>query len=236
MKRKKQKREKSRWEKINDVIFALHLVFPVWLLALMMTPNISGFLFLTALFSTLLLGVIYKLVQKYQRGQKVLLIARIITVCACIALYLPMLLLGRLFSHTKLMYPLKRLDYTYGVYGNNAAYYQQLLPEKLPAVCADYSYRAQGSMLAQDYHPSSYLMFRTDAETVAAYAAYYEGIGLTPTSDEAAAGNLEWFCGQMRLREQFSDNLDHAVLYYISDRYPKGILLNAETGLVAILT
>lgn len=235
MKQKQPKKPKSRWQKVNEGILILHIVFPVWMMALMMTSAVSGTLLLIAVGASLLLGVIYKLVQRFQRGKIVLLFARIFAVGACLALYLPMLILTQ-FSHTKLLYPLKRLDYTYGVFGDNAAYYQRLLPESLPAVCEDYSYRTQGSMAAQDYHPSSYLMFHTDADTLRAYAAYYDSIGLMPIEDELAAEKIDWFCGMMRLREQFQDNLDHAVLYWLGDRYPKAVLLNAETGLVAVLT
>lgn len=235
MKRKKQKKQKSRWEKVNDAILFLHLVFPVWVMALMLTSAVSDTLFLIALAAVLLLGVVYKLVQRFQKGRWVLVTARVIAIGAYIIFYLPMLVLTQ-FSHAKLMYPLKRLDYTYGVFGDNAAYYQRLLPETLPEVCEDYSYRTQGSMVAQDYHPSSYLMFHTDAETLAAYAAYYDGMGLTRLEHELAEEKIEWFCGQMRLRDSFQEHLDSAVLYWINDYYPKGILLNAETGLVAILT
>ena len=235
----KQKQEKSRFQKVNKAILILHLIFPVWLFALMYTPAISGTLFLIWLIACLLLGVIYKLVQKYRRGTCVLYAARGVAVCASIAYYLPMLLLLS-FPNTKLLYTLKRADYTYGVYGSNAAYYERILPAKLPEQCEDYSFRTQGSVPAQDYHPSSFLMFHTDSETLDAYAAYYDTLDCTRREnrqdDAELQQDVDWFCGQMRLRQSFGDNLEHAVLYWFDGRYPMVVLLNYETGLVAILT
>lgn len=245
------KSQKTRWQKINDAILVLHIVFPVWLMALMLTSAISGTLLLVAVGSALLLGIVYKVVRTWQKGRWVLLVARILAIGACIVFYLPMVVLLN-FSESKLLYPLKRLDYTRGVYGDNAPYYERLLPEKLPEQCEDYMFITQGSMVAQDYHPSSYLMFHTDTTTLGAYAAHYEELGCTRLENEPAYESeyeyedapentpeqkkIDWFCGQMRLRNYFQDNLDHAVLYWLNDRYPKGMLLNYETGLVAILT
>ncbi len=235
----KQKKVQSRFQKANAIILLLHLLFPVWLFAFMYTSAISGMLFFIWLIACLLLGVIYKLVQKYQRGKRVLYAARGIAICTIVAYYLPMLLLMG-FSNTKLLYTVKRADYTYGVYGPNAPYYARLLPAKLPEQCEDYSFRTQGSMVAQDYHPSSFLMFRTDCETLDAYAAYYDTLDCERRENDPDNAELqqevEWFCGQMRLRQSLPDNLEHAVLYWFDDRYPQVVLLNYETGLVAILT
>ena len=44
---------------------------------------------------------------------------------------------------------------------------------------------------------------------------------------------MEWFCGQMKLDQTLTE---HMVLYWFDGRYPKGILLDEETGLVAVLT
>lgn len=239
------KSETSGWQLVVYLILVLHIVFPVWLMAWMLTTAISGTLLLIAIGSVLLLGIVNKAVKKWRKGRWVLVAARILAIGACIAFYLPMVVLLN-FSESKLLYPLKRLDYTHGVFGENAPYYERLLPEKLPGTCEDYSFITQGSMIAQDYHPSSYLIFHTDTATLEAYATHYEELGFTRIENEpeyepedetwTAQDDMEWFCRQMRLRDRFQDNLDHAVLYLHKDRFPKGMLLNYETGLVAILT
>ncbi len=232
----KQKKEKSRWQKVNDIILILHIIFPAWIMAWMYTPSFSNILFLISLSASLLLGIIYKLVKKYHKGKLFLYISRGIAICSIIAFYTPMLILMN-FSHSKLFYSLKRLNYIYGVYGNNSTYYEQLLPPELPAICDDYSFRTQGSMIAQDYHPSSYLIFHTNRAALDSYALHFDELNCTrrentPDTQE----DIEWFCGQMRLRDTIQDNLDHAVLYWFDGTYPKAVLLNYETGLVAILT
>lgn len=232
----RSEKKKSGWQIVNSIILALHLVFPVWLMAWMYTSAISGVLLIIAVVSALALGVVYKEVQRKQKGKKLLIAARVIAIGACVVYYLPMVVLMN-FVETKWMYPLKRLDYTFGVYGGNAAYYQRLLPGTLPKVCEDYSFRTQGSMIAQDYHPSSYLMFHTDTVTLDEYAAYYETLDCSRiVNSEYTEGKFSWFCGQMRMEKYFQDDLSNAVLYWFGDYYPKGVLLNYDTGLVAVLT
>lgn len=239
MKQKKPKAKKTGWQILNEVILLLHIVFPVWLMALMLTSAITGMIILVAVITSLLLGVVYKLVKKHQKGQGVLYFARIAAIGSCIAVYLPMIVLLN-FKNTKLLYPLKRLDYSYGVYGENAHYYLRLLPERLPEKCGDYSFRTQGSMVAQDYHASSYLTFYTDSGTLEEYAEHFEALDCTrleyDPENEEAVNHIRWFCGLMRLGESFHESLDNAVLYWIDDHYPKGALLCYDTGLVAILT
>ena len=236
----KEKRIKTRLQKANDIILILHIIFPLWIVPLTMYASaISGYLFFIALIAMLLLGVIYKVVTKSQKGKIILYITRIITILCVAMFYTPMILLMG-FSHTKPLYELKRLDYAYGVFGDNADFYLQLLPEKLPLVCDDYSFRTMGSKVAQDYHASSYLMFHTDLNTIDSYSNYYKRLAcevrINCDEEGKVKKDIDWFCGQMKLRDTFQDNLDKAELYWFSGYYPKAVLLNRETGLVAILT
>lgn len=240
MKQKKPKKKRSDWQILNSIILLLHIVvFPVWLAAWMSTPVITGKIMLSAVVTSLLLGVVYRFVKKYQKGQGVLYFARIAAIGSCIAVYLPMIVLTN-FSHTKLLYPLKRLDYSYGVFGENADYYLRLLPKTLPEKCEDYSYRTQGSMVAQDYHPSSYLKFYTDTGTLDAYTKHFEAMDCTrlenDPENEEAMNHIHWFCRQMRLDDPCEGSFDNAMLYWFDSYYPKGALLCYDTGLVAILT
>lgn len=235
----KPKKKKSAWEIINDIILLIHLVFPVWFVALMLTPNITLGLFAAAAVFSLLLGAVYKKVKSIHKGKKILYSARIIAISACILSYLPTAVLLN-FEQTELMYPLKRFIYAYGVYGSNGAYYESLLPASLPDRCEDYSFRTQGSMVAQDYHASSYLTLYTDTETLDSFAAYYDTLDCerfrSDADDEDIQRDFLWFCGQMRLEDTFFDGNINAVLYWFDDSYPKAILLDYDSGLFAVLT
>lgn len=232
-----QEKKKLNWQIVNFIILVLNTIFPIWLFALMYTAAISFTAFLIAVSVSLLLGVIYKLVRKYHKGKGFLYAARAIAVGAWIIFYLPTLILFS-FPRNKLLYPLKRFDYMYGVYGSD--YYKEWLPEKLPEVCDDYLFITKGSVLAQDYHASSYLMFHTDTETLDSYARHFDnldGIRYENGTEDEDIQRIEWFCNMLSLTKRFPDSLDHAVLYWFSDsRYPKGVLLNYATGLIAIMT
>ena len=232
-----QKEKKFSCRTVNFIILVLNTIFPVWLFALIYTSAISFTAFLIAVSASLLLGVIYRLVKKYNKGRKLLYIARGVVICAWIIFWLPALILIS-FPENKLLYPLKLFDYMYGVYGSD--YYKEWLPSKLPEVCNDYIFITKGDSPAQDHHASSYLMFHTDTETLDSYALHFdnlEGIRYENGTEDEASQRIEWFCNMLSLPNIFPDNLDHAVLYWFNDgRYPKGVLLNYETGLIAIMT
>lgn len=199
----------------------------------MYTPGLSGALFLIALAGNLIFGAVHKLL-KYRENLKPLLhVLRAVVICLTAAFYLPTaLLMG--FDRVKLLYPLKRLDYTHGVYGRDAAYFERLLPEKLPEVCKDYSFRTQGSVPAQDYHPTSWLCFTTDKATLDAYAVYYDGQGYARGAEER---DLRWLAGQMRMNVSDTEPVfEDAVVYYIHDYYPKAVVLDYGTMQFRVMT
>lgn len=249
--KQKPKKKKTPQQRIFETIALLPVaIFPVWMFALMYTSGVSGKLFMIALGLSLLLLLVNKLTALFPKIRKLLYITAVISVCAWVVFYQPAVLMMN-FSHTRPLYTLKRANYIYSVHSNRAKYYGQLLPEKLPEVCDDYSYRTYGTLLVQDYSPSSNLMFHTDAVTVDSYAEYFDGLeeftrreNVTGYDEydgqENAASEfrneLEWFCEQMRLRDSFQDDLDHAVIYRTLGSFPKVVLLNRETGLVAIMT
>lgn len=129
------------------------------------------------------------------------------------------------------------------MYGDKSGIYEALLPEQLPDACTGYRFRTQGSLIAQDYHASSYLTFYTDAATLDTYAAYYdsmdcERIQYAPAgeTDEKQFPHLSWFCRQMRLDQTMPEHSEQMTLYWFDSYYPKGVLLDYDTGLVAVLT
>lgn len=221
------------WASVNNIILFLHLVIPVWLLAWMYTSAISTPLLLTAVVMSLLLGVVHKIVVKLGKGKPVLHVFRVLAVGSILAVYAPLVMLAG-FQNAKVMYPFKRWVYTVGVFGENHAYYDALLPETLPQHCENYSYRAQGSMVAQDYHPTSWLEFTTDTGALDGYAAYYASQGYARCTD---AGNYRWV---MRMfRQSVAEDADipaDVVFYYINEYYPKAVVLDYAEGRFYVLT
>jgi hypothetical protein len=143
------------------------------------------------------------------------------------------------FTRTQALYPLKRWVYTAGVFSSATSYYQSMLPAELPDNASDYSFRTRGSVLAQDAHASSFLIFRTDPQTAAGYADILTDAGFKTrgdVSDPDLEGDFAWFRGWMRLDEFVSDPLTHAQLFWINERFPKAAIVDPESGLVAIMT
>lgn len=199
----------------------------------MYTPGLTGALFLIALAGNLLFGVVYKMLRGREKRKPLLHVLRAAVICLTAAFYMPTALLMSC-DRVKFLYPLKRLDYTRGVYGENSTYYERILPEKLPRVCEDYSFRTQGSMVAQDYHPTSWLCFTTDKETLDAYAVYYDRQGYSRGAEER---DLRWLAGQFHMN--VSDNepvFSKAVVYYIHDYYPKAVVLDYGTMQFRVMT
>lgn len=185
-------------------------------------------------------GVTYEKVDRIKNGRKILRYFRIALFLCISGLILPAIVLLS-FDHTKCMYNIKRLDYTYGVFGKNAEYYKKLLPEKLPDKCEDYSFVTKGSILAQDYHASSCLMFRTDEETIKYYAEYYsllcDEIRVENDDSEEKIKGLDSFLKQARISDESRrGEFDNAELYWIDGHFPKGALLDRDSGYVVILT
>lgn len=235
-------KKRSPWRIANAIVLLLHLVLPVWLFAWMYTPVISGILLPVMMICGLLPGVCSKLVKEFQKGKWLLVASRVLAVFAIAAFYTPLVVL-RSAKEVQLLYPLKRFLYTYGVYGDGSGMYEAMLPEQLPDACTGYRFRTQGSLIAQDYHASSYLTFYTDVATLEAYAAYYdsmdcERIQYDPVgeTDEEQFPHLSWFCGQMQLDQNLPEHSEQMTLYWFDIYYPKGVLLDYDTGLVAVLT
>lgn len=232
------KKQRTPLQQANHVILMMHLCLPLWLFTLMYVPSFEVVLFPAVWAALLLNAAVYKITQRIGRGRPVLIAARVIAVCAMVTYYLPLVVMFG-FARTQRLYPLKRWVYTEGVFSSATYYYQRMLPAQLPENTTDYSFRTTGSVLAQDAHASSYLIFRTDSETAAGYADFLTDAGFTArgeVSDPDLEGDFAWFRGWMRLDRYISEPLDHAQLFWINDRYPKVAIVDTASGLVAILT
>ena len=221
---------------MNAWILFLNLVFPAWFVAWMYPCGISTNLLLFMAVCTLALGAVYKIVNKLGKGRKILTVARCIAVFSIILYYAPtVMLLG--FQETKPLYGLKRWVYLNGNFSEPEKYYGKLLPEKLPRDCRDYYFWTQGSVIAQDYHPSSLLIFHTDEDSIESYTAYYSTLlDVQLKTGEEVQGNLGWLISLTNFSSRVSDDLSECEVYYFKGRFPDIVLINRSTGLVAIYT
>ena len=118
-------------------------------------------IFLVLSFITIILNVIY---VKKGICRLPMIISFIITVIfMCVSISTPIICFT--FENTKLMYPIKKAIFAYGVRVHSEATMARF-PEKLPKNTEDYRFRTEGCFPAQDYSPHAYLYFRTDAETI----------------------------------------------------------------------
>lgn len=215
-------------------------------------------LFLIVAGINLLLGVVSKLVRRFQKGRGFLYVLRGIAVLSAIVFVLvPVTVMN--FERTPLLYPAKRFVFTRGVRSDGL--YREMLPEHLPENCTDYYFRTQGQAIAQDYSPSCYLVLHTDPATLEQLvqtvipqvsdtlvrmeppvwdaenpkpdpALYSEESLLMAQCPELAshASAVFWRAG-------LRDDLTEAELWRTANAaYSKGILINKKTGLFALWT
>ncbi len=119
-------------------------------------------IFLVLSFITIILNKIY-----IKKGicRLPMIISFIITVIfMCVSISTPIICFT--FENTKLMYPIKKAIFAYGVRVHSEATMARF-PEKLPKNTEDYRFITEGCFPAQDYSPHAYLYFRTDNETIA---------------------------------------------------------------------
>ncbi|MDE6665878.1 MAG: hypothetical protein K2K14_06795 [Ruminococcus sp.] len=148
------------------------------------------------------------------------------------------------FRNTKLIYPLKRFCYGYGVYATN--FNNDILPLSLPKKCDDYMFITQGSFAAQDYHPSAYLAFHTDIETLNKYAEHFSSLDDAelktthmPDKEKYVAYDDSWLkCPEelpqhvfQRLEPEHIHDFEKAIIYTVSAYYNKGCMLDYDSGL-----
>ena len=141
-----------------------------------------------------------------------LLISRVIGIgLLAVTLLAPPLCLG--FTHTPLLYPLKRLVYAKGVrsYPDIGAFCENkcLLPEKLPAVHTDYCFITDHSLHGPDGpSPNACLFFHTDTETLKQYAAKLEA------AQEIECRRNELTQKDLENQEYFTDETERLAFRY----------------------
>lgn len=228
---------------INIIIIVLHIIFPLWAFAL---TCLYGYYYLTlpiSFISITLTGILYInfSLLKIKKGKLILNIFRTISIISIIIFYVPMIVLIS-FRRTDIMYTFKRHAYTVGVYGNNAKYYQQLLPQKLPEKCDEYYFCTQFGFQGPDGHASSYLKFYTDENTIETYSKYYSSFDFEykkiDLDEKGFTEDFNNFCNYLEIEYPGNFDPDNVELFWkeFGEIDHEAILLDHETGLVAIMT
>ncbi len=227
----------NTWNSINVLIVTLTMFGGM--MFLMYTSGITSVLFEIGLPVNIVLVLFYKLNKEFGHlGIPVIILRTIAIIIFLSGILAPLTLMN--FKHTKLMYPLKRFCYAYGVYTN---FNNDILPESMPKKCDDYLFFTQGSFPAQDYHPSAYLAFHTDTETLKKYEEHFNSVEnverhtaeeqFPKEYDEALPKYPEELPRHVfdRLEPEHIHNFEKAIIYKVPSYYGKGCMLDYESGL-----
>ena len=197
--------------------------------------------------------VLYKQYRNKGKFHKSLWAARI-TFVILLLIPLPLPYIGVNFEHDSQFYVLKKFIYTYGVYDVGSDI-DEMLPKHLPDDCRDYKFKTQLGSIAQDYHPSAYLMFHTDSGTISGYEERFEKLTNCEKKDAASerfVRDKNNDIVQYAYPEAFPDhvfmwlddvhkqdllNAENAVIYRMTDTYyGRGCLIDYDSGLVVYWT
>lgn len=210
----------------------------IWLVC---TLTISLTMIFIEIVVNFVLVSVYEKYFLYGRFRKTVITMRVIAVTALIAAIVSPIMVMK-FDKTKLLYPVKRFCYSYGVYGGNK---NKVLPLFLPKKCNNYMFITQGSFPAQDYHPSAYLAFHTDSETLKEYENHFDLLDsaehkVTHMPDkENYINDDSWLkCPEelprhvfQRLEHEHIHNFEKAIIYVVPSYYNKGCMLDYDSGL-----
>ncbi len=212
------------WNSINVLIATL--MMPCGMMFIMYTSGIASVLFEIGLPVNILLVLFFKIHKKYRRFRKTVIVLRITAIIIFVSgILAPVTLLN--FKHTKLMYPLKRFCYNYGVHN-----IENFLPESMPEKCDDYLFITKGSIPAQDYHADAYLIFHTDKNTLKKYEEHFNSFddaerhtAHMPDQEELPRHVF----GQ--LQPEHIHDFKNSVIYIVPAYYNKGCMLDYDSGL-----
>jgi len=228
------------WNIINYLIVALTMLGGI--MFLMYTSGITSVLFDIGLPVNIVLVLFYKIHKKYGRFGKTVILLRITAIIIFISgILAPITLLN--FKHTKLMYPVKRFCYNYGVHN-----IENFLPESMPEKCDDYLFITKGSMVAQDYHADAYLIFHTDKNTLKKYEEHFNSVddaerhtAHMPNQEEKQFPDeykILLKCPDELPRHVFWElqpehihDFQNSIIYIVPSYYNKGCMLDYDSGL-----
>lgn len=254
--------KKFPWVAVNAVIAVLGFLSScVSAMILISALGITEPMILIDILLNIFLAIFYKKWRKikdfqWQKGRRLrtaVIILRIFAIIAIILTYsIPFIAVNSNLSYVKPMYQVKKFIYCNGVYNG---YMDEFLPEKLPKVCEDYKFITQVGTIAQDYHPSAYLIFRTDTATMHELEEDYkkiDGAKLVEVNVDIEEYKRKYgddymeyipeypkqFPGHVysRLDDEHIDDFFDAVIYEIPSYCNKGCIFDYSSGLVVYWT
>lgn len=230
----------------RDVLHALNILIGFFLFLggiwFVCTITLSLTLFFIGFIVNFILALIYEKYMLYGRFRKAVIVLRSVAVTILLLAVLAPIMLMK-FDRNKIVYPVKRFCYSYGNYGviNN-----NILPSFLPKKCDDYMFITQGSFPAQDYHPSAYLAFHTDSETLKKYENHFDSLNNAelkvthmPDKENYMDNDDSWSkCPEElprhvfgRLQPEHIHDFEKAIIYTVPSYYGKGCMLDYNSGL-----
>ena len=231
---------------IVSVIFSCFI--GLWTLSVV---GLFPYFFFVLLVLFILIPVFYRKNRKNGKFRLPMWLTRISFVLISL-LYVFLPYIGSNFEHDEYFYIPKKLIYTYGVYSPNSSI-DEMLPKHLPDECNDYKFKTQLGSIAQDYHPSVYLMFYTDKATMEQYEKNFDALSnVTEVSAECekrefySLDNTTFYYPKNFPNHAFSwlddvhrkrfVDMPNAKLYIAGTYYTKGCLLDYDSGLVVYWT
>ena len=234
---------------IISLFFVLSSCFVgIWTLSV---AGLFPYFFIVLLVLFLMIPVLYRKNQKDGKYKIPLWTVRIAFVLISL-LFVVLPYIGLKFKYNKFFYTPKKIIYTYGVY-TLSSNIDEMLPKHLPLECREYKFITQLGSIAQDYHPSVYLMFYTNNDTLMQYEKKFKIIpDVNIASGECKEHEYYQFQNEVffypknfpdhvfwRLddihREKFK-NMENAKIYIAGDYYTHGCLLDYDSGLVVFWT
>jgi hypothetical protein len=180
MTKHKEKQKKTGFALLNSVLIAAFFLGG-GIIFLLATVGITEMLFLPFFIVNAALGILYGIYRKNGAMKVPVIICRVLAIVMVIVLF-GSPIIGANFKDNKVMYPVKRAIFGYGVRAGDD--WKKVLPDKLPAECDEYFFRTELCMLAQDYHPYAYLVFRCDEKYFREYINNAEDHGFTKYENE----------------------------------------------------
>lgn len=241
--------KKFPWHIVNFLVVIS--IFMGGCFLLIFAYNLTFYMVWADIFINIFLVFFYRIWLKKGKFRKTVIALRFTAVFAVLITFaIPLSLIN--FTYSKAMYKVKKFVYCNGVYSD----YDIYLPEKLPKVCNDYKFFTQGSFPAQDYHPSAYLIFHTDTETMQRLENSYkslkdaelieiEQLDIGEYKREYGDRYEEYlpeypkqFPGHVycRLDDKHIDDFFDVVIYEIPSYYSKGCIFDYSSGLVVYWT
>lgn len=244
--------EKSSWGTTNTIILILGFFSSIVLLmGLIATGGITAPMICIDILLNIFLAFFHIKWRKKRKYRKTVIALRISAIAAIIFTYsTPFIATNSYLKYVKPMYHVKKFIYCHGVYTGGMGEY---LPSKLPKVCEDYKFVTEVGMIAQDYHPSAYLIFRTDTATMHKLEEDYkqvDGAKLVEINIDGEEYKREYGDNYMenspiyifpahvygQLDDEHIDDFFDAVIYKVPSYYGKGCVFDYDSGLVVYWT